>query len=264
MERRQLKYLYGPVPSWRLGASLGIDPVSQKRKVCSFDCIYCQLGKTGFFTDERRIFIPCSDVIKEFELLPSSLKIDYITFSGACEPTLARNLGEMIRAVKRTRPEKVAVITNSSLLHRHDVRDDLLSADFVIAKLDASSGETLRTVNRPMKTITFEQILSGIKQFKASYKGRLALQMMFIEQNKSCVQDIARLAREIHPDEIQINTPLRPCQVKPLPEEEIDKISIYFDGLNAVSVYKAERQNVQPISDEETLKRRGKISIRSR
>lgn len=258
MGDKKFRYVFGPVPSWRLGASLGIDPVFKGRKVCSFDCIYCQLGKTGFFTDERRLFVPCQDVIKELEAVPV-LKIDYITFSGACEPTLAENLGEMIKAVKRIRREKTAVLTNASLLEREDVREDLLPADFVIAKMDAPSQEVLTAVNRPIKAITFENIVGGIKRFRKIYKGRLALQIMFFEQNKAYAQDIAQVVREIHPDEVQINTPLRPCKVKPLPQAEIDRITGYFDGLNIVSVYKAERRDVQPISDEEALKRRGKI-----
>ncbi|HOY10767.1 MAG TPA: radical SAM protein [Candidatus Omnitrophota bacterium] len=258
MSKKNFKYIFGPVPSWRLGSSLGIDPVSKGRKVCSFDCVYCQLGKTGLFTDERMLFVPCKEVIKELESVPA-LNVDYITFSGACEPTLAENFGEMIKAVKGIRREKIAVFTNASLLSREDVREDLLPADFVIVKLDASSQEVLTAVNRPTKIIVFENIVAGIKLFRKDYKGRLALQIMFIEQNKAYAQDIARIAQEIHPDEVQINTPLRPSRVKPLSQGEIDRISRYFDGLNIVSVYKAQRRAVQPISDEETLKRRGKI-----
>ncbi len=258
MKNGNYKYIYGPVPSWRLGISLGIDPVSKGRKVCSFDCVYCQLGKTGLFTNERGLFVACPDVVRELNALPA-LTIDYITFSGACEPTLAQNLGAMIQAVKRVRPEKIAVITNSSLLHRADVREELLSADFVIAKLDAAGQETLTTVNRPVKAVTFEHILSGIKRFRQAYKGRLALQVMFIEQNKAGAPDIARLAREIQPDEVQINTPLRPCGAQPLPETEIDAIAGYFTGLNVVSVYKAAKKETRAISDDDTLKRRGKI-----
>jgi wyosine [tRNA(Phe)-imidazoG37] synthetase (radical SAM superfamily) len=237
---------------------LGIDPVYKGRKSCSFDCIYCQVGKTGFLTDERRVFIPCEDIIKELSMLPP-LNIDYITFSGACEPTLAKNLGEIIKAVKKIRKEKIAVLTNSSLLYRADVREDLLSADFVVAKMDASSQEIFSRINRPMKIITLEHIISGIKLFRQVYKGRLALQIMFIEQNKAAAQEIARIAREIHPDEVQINTPLRPCKVSPLSEAEIDRIVGYFDGLKVVSVYKAEKKDVQPISSQATLKRRGKV-----
>jgi len=258
MNNKKYKYIYGPVPSWRLGSSLGIDPVSKGRKICSFDCIYCQIGKTGLLTDERGIFIETRDIIDEVRSLPP-LKIDYITFSGAGEPTLAANLGKMIRAIRKIRKENIAVISNASLFHREDVRKDLQLADFVMAKLDAPMQEILTAVNRPVKTISMEQIIAGIKAFKAMFKGRLALQMMFMEQNKGAAQELARLAKEIKPDEVQINTPLRPCKVKPLPEPEIDKIESYFKGLKTISVYKAERKKIRPLSDEETLKRRGKV-----
>jgi len=258
MSKKKYKYIYGPVPSWRLGSSLGIDLVSKGRKICSFDCVYCQIGKTGLLTDDRRIFIKCKDIIEELDSLPP-LKIDYITFSGAGEPTLAANLGEMIKSVKQIRKEKIAVISNSSLFHREDVRKDLQLADFVIAKFDASTQETLMAVNKPMKTINIKHIVSGIKTFREMYKGKLALQIMFIEQNKGSVKDIARIVKEINPDEVQINTPLRPCGVKPLSESEIDKIETYFNDLKTISVYKSERKEISSLSDEETLKRRGKI-----
>ncbi|MDD5655136.1 MAG: radical SAM protein, partial [Candidatus Omnitrophica bacterium] len=140
--KRAFKYIYGPVPSWRLGSSLGIDPVSKGRKICSFDCVYCQIGKAGLFIKERKRFIDTGEIIAELAGLPP-LKIDYLTFSGAGEPTLAENLGEMIKAVKAIRPEPIAVITNGSLMTQADVRQELALADFVIAKLDAYSPESL-------------------------------------------------------------------------------------------------------------------------
>jgi len=167
------KYIYGPVPSWRLGSSLGIDPISKGRKVCSFDCIYCQIGKTGLFTNERKQFIEVKEIVAELVMLPV-LKIDYITFSGAGEPTLAENLGEMIKAAKLIRKEPIAVITNGSLMGLDEVRKELALADFVIAKLDAYSPESLQEINRPAKGIEFGSILDGIKEFRKEYMGKLA------------------------------------------------------------------------------------------
>ncbi len=258
MGKKSYKYIYGPVPSWRLGSSLGIDPISNVEKICTFDCVYCQVGETRILTDERKMFIPVAEIIRELNLLPP-LNIDYITFSGRGEPTLAQNLGQMIKAVKKARKEKIAVLTNSSLLYREDVQQDLLLADFVVAKLDASSQEVFEAVNKPIETIEFSEVLKGIKDFRNIYKGKLALQIMFIEENKNSAEDIAQIAGEINPDEVQINTPLRPCRVKPLPKEEIDNIESYFRGLNVISVYKSERKEVDPISDKDTLRRRGKI-----
>jgi len=258
MKTKDFKYIYGPVPSWRLGSSLGIDPISQREKICTFDCVYCQLGKTENFTDRRETFIPVIKIIEELDLLPP-VHIDYITFSGRGEPTLAGNLGRMIKAIKRIRKEKIAILTNSSLLKRKDVQEDLLPADFVVAKLDAGSQKVLDIVDKPMDTIKFDSIVEGIKDFRGIYKGKLALQIMFIAENKKYAEGMARLIKEIKPDEVQINTPLRPCGVKPLSRIELEEIENYFKGLKVVSVYKAEKKKVEPISNEDTLKRRGKI-----
>ena len=156
--------IYGPVPSWRMGKSLGIDLLSTRRKTCSFDCVYCQLGKTYKFSNERNIYVTSKEIIYEISSLPE-IKIDYITFSGKGEPTLAENLGKMIKSIKTLRKDKIAVITNSTLIYQEDITDDLLLADFVIAKLDAYSQKSLETINRPMKQITFNKILAG--QFNA-------------------------------------------------------------------------------------------------
>jgi len=237
---------------------LGIDPISRGRKVCSFDCIYCQLGKAGIFTDERKLFIPVAKIIEELDALPP-LQIDYITVSGTGEPTLAENLGEMIRAIKELRKEKVAVLTNSSFLDKRDVQEDLMPADLVVAKLDASSQTIFELVNRPIDNIKIDAVVRSIKEFKSRYLGKLILQIMFMEQNKIYAGEIARIAKEINPDEVQINTPLRSCGVKPLTESEIAAIEDYFHGLKTISVYKARKKRVISISDEDTLQRRGKI-----
>ncbi|MBL7156576.1 MAG: radical SAM protein [Candidatus Omnitrophica bacterium] len=258
MSQKNYKYIYGPVPSWRLGSSLGIDPLSKGEKVCTFDCVYCQIGKTKILTDKRKTFVKVEDVIEEFDSLPH-LKIDYITFSGTGEPTLAKNLGDMIRAIKKIRNEKIAVLTNSSLLNREDVQKDLFCADFVVAKLDSSMQKVFNQVNKPLSTIKIENIIQAVKDFKSCYIGKLALQIMFIEQNKSYVQEIAKIAKEISPDEVQLNTPLRPCRVKPLTNPEMNIIKAHFAGLNTVSVYDAQKKRVNPISSEDTLKRRGKV-----
>lgn len=227
MGNKEYKYIYGPVPSWRLGSSLGIDPISKDEKMCSFDCVYCQLGRTRCLGDERAAFVPVEEVIKEIASLPL-LEIDYLTFSGAGEPTLAENLGEMIRAVRRIRPEKIAVITNSSLMRREDVMKDLFPADLVVAKLDASSQDIFERINRPMKNITFDAVVRAIKDFRSCYKGKLALQIMFIEENKNFARELAQLAKEIAPDEIQLNAPLRPCGVKPLTKDQMAAIEGCF------------------------------------
>lgn len=242
-----------------MGSSLGIDPLSQKEKICSYDCLYCQLGKTKILTAKRQYYVPEEMVVKELEMLPENIPIDYITLSGRGEPTLAINLGDTINAIKRIRKEAIAVITNSSLLHRQDVQNELSSVDFVIAKLDVCSQEPFMVINRPFQGTEFDIVIQGIKEFKRHFQGKFALQIMFIKENAQYAGDIAGIAKEIQPDEIQINTPLRPCGVEPLEREELSKIKDLFGGLNAISVYESRKKIVKPISDKDTLIRRGKI-----
>lgn len=256
MTKRKYKCVYGPVASWRLGSSLGIDPISQAEKVCTFDCVYCQVGSKKPSMQERKIFIPTKDIIEEIKSLPD-VKIDYITFSGKGEPALAKNLGEIIKEIRKIRKEKIAIITNASMMDRKDVLEDLMLADFVMVKLDACSEDMLGRVNRPGSSVGLNRILKGIGGFRASYKGRFALQTMFVKENKDCAEGIAAMAREIQPDEVQLNTPLRPCPVKPLTKKDIDEIKRYFSGMNVISVYDADRKKTEVINKEDTLRRRG-------
>ena len=144
------------------------------------------------------------------------------------------------------------------MIDKEDVRKDLLLADLVMAKLDACSEELFKKISKPMPGITFDKVLGSIKRFRSEYKGRLALQIMFIEENKDCAEDMARIAREIKVDEVQINTPLRPCAAKPLQKQELDKIKRCFEDMNIFYVYNAEKKKVDSISKEDTLLRRGK------
>ena len=260
MLKKNYKYIYGPVSSWRLGSSLGIDPVLADGKTCTFDCVYCQLGKTKHLTDERKIFVPAEKIMEELNSLPP-LEIDYITFSGMGEPTLAENLGDMIREIRKIRKDKIAVLTNSSMMQRKDVREGLLQADLVVAKLDAGSQKLFEIVNRPLRTLKVDSIVQAIKDFNTNYKGKLALQIMFIEESKIYIPEIVQIAKEINPDEVQINTPLRPCAAKSLSAKELGIIEGCFAGLDTVSVYKADKKIVEPVSKEDTLKRRGKNLI---
>ena len=257
MVEQNYRYIYGPVYSWRLGNSLGIDPIATKEKVCNFNCIYCQLGKTIHLENERKIFVPTKDLIREVQSVPSYLNIDYLTFSGRGEPTLAKNLGDMIRALKEIKKEKIAVITNSSLMYDKEVRSDLLAADFVLAKLDACSDETFNTIGQAIDGIKFNIIVDGIKDFRSLFRGKMALQIMFIDKNKKFVNKIADIARAIGPDEVELNTPLRPSAVKPLSKEEMDGLKIHFKGLSVISVYDTEDKEFFPFDEKETIKRRG-------
>ena len=249
------KYIYGPVSSWRLGRSLGIDLLSQKDKICDFDCVYCQLGKTMRYTTERKIFVPTNEVIKEIKTFPEN-KVDFITFSGRGEPTLAKNLGEVISEVKKIRSESVAVLTNSLMISRPDVRKDLSGADFVSVKLDSFSEESFKVINKPPEDVKFEDVLEGIKEFRRNFKKKLALQIMFVDENKLHAPELAALAESIQPDEVEINTPLRSSASKALSKEELEKIGKEFSKMKTVMVYNIKPKSTKPMDIKETLKRR--------
>jgi wyosine [tRNA(Phe)-imidazoG37] synthetase (radical SAM superfamily) len=229
--------VYGPVSSWRLGRSLGIDFFAGSSKICPFDCIYCEWGPTVNHTSERREFVSLDELKQELAQAKETAA-DYATFAGNGEPTLAPNLGRAIEMVKSTLKLPVAVFTNSALMTGEDVRHELTHADVVVAKVDAPNEEIFRKINRPAAGLTLEKIVQGIKSFRAEYKGKLAVQMMFMEANKGCAKEMAKIARELAPDEVQINTPLRPCGAEPLPPSEIAAIRKEFSGLKkVVTVY---------------------------
>lgn len=255
---QKFKYLYGPVYSWRLGRSLGIDPISSEEKVCDFDCVYCQLGRTSVATRERKIYVSTQEMMNEVSRLEPDLEVDYLTFSGRGEPTLAKNLGEMIAALRQCRKEKIAVITNAGLMNDSDVRHDLSLADCVLAKLDACDEDSFQDIDRPFAGGKFSDIINGLKIFSKEFQGKLALQMMFIAENQSYAAQMARVASEIHADEIELNTPLRPCGVKPLSQEAMLKIKEYFKDLPGVTmVYERERKIIAVFDQEQVKKRHG-------
>lgn len=256
--KKKFKHIYGPVPSWRLGSSLGIDILSQKEKICNFNCAYCQLGRTKKHINQRKIYIPSKDILKEIKSIPAA-HIDYITFSGKGEPTLAKNLGAIIKKIKAVRKEKTAIITNAVLLNNIDVRRALSSADLVSVKLDSYSEQSLKEINRPAGDITFKNILDGILKFRKEYKGVLALQIMFTKENMPYADKFAKIAGQIRPDIVHINTPLRKSPVIPLSKKEIAKIKKYFMGIIIDSVYDKKRKEIIPISHKDTVKRRGTV-----
>lgn len=250
-----MKPIYGPVPSWRLGRSLGIDPIMEK-KTCSFDCVYCQLGKTINKTSKRKIFVNENIIKKQLKEIIKKVKADVVTISGTGEPTLAKNLGKIIDNIRKSTYLPVAVLTNSSLIYKKEVRDDLKKADIVVVKLDAPNEELLKKINKPVRGITFEKILNNIKKFRKEFNGKLAIQIMFIKENKNCASELAKLVKELKPDEVQIDTPLRPCAVKALSKKETKKIKSKFNGLNVISVYEAKKPRVKVLNMHETLLRR--------
>lgn len=210
------RHLFGPVPSRRLGLSLGIDLVPYK--TCTLDCIYCESGATTRLQTEREIFFPSHIIKKELEEFWQATPKDnlpaYYTFSGSGEPTLAANIGEIIRFIKEQKPEaKVAVLTNGTLLWQKEVRLELLLADLVMPSLDAALPETLKRINRPAKGFSVEKWVEGLKSFRNEYKGTYHLEIFIIPElntSKAELEEFKRLILEIKPDKVQLNSLDRP------------------------------------------------------
>jgi wyosine [tRNA(Phe)-imidazoG37] synthetase (radical SAM superfamily) len=256
------KYLYGPVHSWRLGNSLGVDLLSQKEKKCNFDCAYCQIGKTVEYCTDRQVFVDTEKILNEIRNIKNK-NIDYITLSGRGEPTLAKNLGEVISGIKNLRKEKIAVITNSTLLNDESVKNDLSLSDVVMAKFDACNDDVLKKINNPPSNINFKDILNGLYSFRKIFKGLLKIQVMFTCDNVSLYKEMVPLVEHINPDEVEVNTPLRPSDTKPLDKNKIKEIKKYFmvleeKKIKVVSVYDKEREKINVVTDRNILIRRGK------
>ena len=236
-----MEIVYGPVSSWRLGRSLGVDPICREGKICSFDCVYCSLGSTTEKTIKRRVFVSAEQVAQALEKAIKKVKADVVTFSGTGEPTLAQNLGELIEIARDISGLPIVVLTNSSLKFRKDVRRDLTKADIVKGKLDASNDDILRIVNRPHEEISLSKIVTGLKKFRKEFDGRFAIEVMFVPENKNFSDEIAEFVGTIEPDEVQINTPLRKSPATPLTQEELKKVEKSFQDINYRSVYGAKR-----------------------
>jgi wyosine [tRNA(Phe)-imidazoG37] synthetase (radical SAM superfamily) len=199
--------VYGPVQSWRVGQSLGIDLLAVN-SICSFHCLYCQLGQINEHIRERKLFVTTEQVMAD--LRESQWQAaDVITFSGSGEPTLASNLGAVIQAVKTFTHKPIVVLTNSTLLGDSTVRQDLAAADKVFCKLDAATDRTLKLINRPVAGLSVRGIVAGIKALREEYRGHLAIQTMLLPINRHEVESLALLLQEIQPDEVQLNTPSR-------------------------------------------------------
>ena len=221
-----MKYVYGPVPSRRLGQSLGIDTIPLKS--CNWNCVYCQLGRTVPLTNGRMEYFPSEEILAEVKQALASHRpgeIDWVTFVGSGEPTLHSGIGWLILEVKLLTDLPIAVITNGSLLYLPEVRRDLAWADAVMPSLDAGSADLYRQLNRPHPEATFARLVDGLAAFRQEYSGRLWVEVMLVRglnDTESALQEIAAVLRRIQPDEVHVNLPTRPpaeTWVRP-PDEE--------------------------------------------
>lgn len=223
------KYIFGPVPSRRLGISLGVDLVMHK--TCNLNCVYCECGETEKHSTERKEYVNADEVITEVKaVLATGMHLDYITFSGAGEPTLNKELGKIISEIKELTQTKVAVITNGTLLSNKEVQDDLMNADVIMPSLDSATEEGFVKLNKPAKGLKIEKIIDGIADFRKVYTGEIWLEVFIVEGiNDSKREIIAMISaiNKIKPNVVQLNSLDRPPAegwVKKASIETLEKI----------------------------------------
>lgn len=235
MTLSNLRHVYGPVPSRRLGRSLGLDLVPYK--ICTYDCIYCQLGRTTHLTLEQDTYVPVDAILEEcFQVLAKGDKPDVISLAGSGEPTLNRAIGDIIRAIKDRTAIPVAVLTNGALLWHPDVQAALLAADLVMPSLDAGDAAAFQRVNRPHPDLAYETMVDGLAAFTRRFAGKVWLEVLLVEGITGTREEVAKIAAQaerIQPDRIQLNTVCRPpaeVAARPLAPEDMRRLADIFKG----------------------------------
>lgn len=226
-----MKHLFGPVPSRRLGISLGIDLTPQK--ACTLNCLYCECGKTDTLTLERKEYVPTAEVIDELRAyLSTGPELDAVTFSGSGEPTLHSGVGDIIAFLKGEFPQyRVVMLTNSTLLHLPEVRAALMPADLVVPSLDAVSDEVFRKINRPQSKLNSAQLIEGLAAFCEEFSGEVWLEVFLIPGLNDTPEELALFRSvfdRLRVDRIQLNALDRPGAVdwiEPMPRENLEAIA---------------------------------------
>ena len=226
--------VFGPIPSRRLGRSLGVNNIPPK--ICTYSCVYCQLGRTRTLTTERQSFFKKENIYSDIEkvIRANEGKIDYITFVGDGEPTLNSDLGELIRMCKSNFPYKTAVITNGSLLWKEDLRRDIAEADVVNITMSAGDNETFKCLHRPHGRLSFSVILDGVRAFAREYGGEIWAEIMLVDTINDATDKLKALKSfidEVKPAKSFVMTPTRPPAElwvrKPKTEKIIEALAIF-------------------------------------
>jgi len=224
-----MKYIYGPVPSRRLGLSLGIDLIPYK--VCSFNCIYCECGETTNLSINRKEFKPVDLIIEELDnYLSTNPELDYITFSGSGEPTLYKYIGKIIDFLNNNHPEyDLALLTNSSLLTDKQVRKEIRNIDLIVPSLDSGIEKNFKKINRPHEAIRLNDIIDGLIKFRNDFEGKMYLEIFIVPNINDTLEEFKKMnsiIEKIKPERVQLNTLDRPGTVewiKPASEDVLKK-----------------------------------------
>jgi wyosine [tRNA(Phe)-imidazoG37] synthetase (radical SAM superfamily) len=246
------KYLFGPVPSRRLGMSLGVDLVP--KKVCSLDCVYCEVGKTTKLTLEQKEYIKFNRINEELiHYFKNNPDPDYITFSGSGEPTLNVRIGDILQCIKQIKPDiPIAVLTNGTLFFDKNTRVAISDANVILPSLDAATEDIFQRINRPPVGFTIDTYIQGLIDFRNEYKGKIWLEIFILPGYNDNREELAELKKsilKIKPDSVQLNTLDRPGTVSNLrgaTKKEMQAI-VDFWGLDNVEIIAAapERKKIQ-------------------
>lgn len=261
-------HIFGPVPSRRLGVSLGVDLVPPK--TCQLNCIYCECGATTHLTTDRRAYVPYQPVVDELQdYLSSHAAPDVVTFSGAGEPTLNSEIGRIVAFLKSGFPtQRNAVLTNCACFSDAELRAELVDADIVIPSLDAASDTVFRRINRPHPDLAIEKIIDGLVQFRREYNGLIWLEVFIVPGLNNSAEELSLLKEailRIKPDKIQLNTLDRPGAVQDIraaTREELEAIVAFWNLNNVEIIARASRRSIASYRDDvetailETLARR--------
>ncbi|MEE9191108.1 MAG: radical SAM protein [Candidatus Aerophobetes bacterium] len=251
--------IFGPVPSRRLGFSLGVDVVPFK--TCSLDCIYCQLGRTTNKTIQRKEHVASGSVLREIEeALRQGERIDYVTFSGSGEPTLNSEIRKMISRIKKLTSIPVAILTNGTLLYQARVREDLMEADLVIPSLDTVTGGIFETVNRPHPSLEIEEVITGIDTFSQDFGGKVWLEIVLVKGINDSPEEIERVARitgKMNLERIQLNTVVRPPAEEfagPLSREDLENVkTVLGEKCEIIAEFRRPTQRAQEVDVEKRI-----------
>jgi len=247
--RLRMTHIFGPVPSRRLGYSLGVDAVPFK--VCTLNCVYCQVGRTSVKTLERKQWISSQAILDDLKgILVREEKIDFITVSGSGEPTLNSALGEMISSIKDMTPTPVAVLTNGTLFYLPEVRRDVLDANVIVPSLDAISPEVFARINRPHPELTVERMVEGMKLLRKEFRGQIWLEVMIVKNINDSMDELKKIAdaiQDINPDKVQINSVFRPAAeraIEPAMMETLELAKVLFgERAEIIEEFRSDRHN---------------------
>ncbi len=233
--KRIYRHLFGPVPSRRLGISLGIDLVPHK--TCSYNCIYCECGRTTDLTMERLEYVSTAEIIEELDdYLSGSPKLDFITFSGSGEPTLHSGIGEITRFIKGNYPAyRVALLTNGSLFFDKNVRDEVMDVDVIIPSLDSATEAGFMKIDRPCSSLKVEDTISGLVELRKEFKGEFWLEIFVVPGLNDTKEELSALSTGVHtiaPERVKLNTLDRPGVVDWIRAATHEEMETFAAGLD--------------------------------